>query len=143
MSESQFVGRGEKLTERIISRLFRNTEIHRQVPISKLIKNEDFIEYGEEFSKHKCDLVIRVVSASGKIENLVIEVNYKHREKAAKKWSNTFAPDILRNNNYPVTIDDYDTRSLFKQNSKKQHGPITWTDFRDVIDQLEKAEVEP
>lgn len=147
---SNFIGRGEKLVERIISRLFIKSEIQRQVPIKQLVHDEDFIEYDEEFAKHKCDLVIIVLDSKGKTKTLVIEVNYKHKEKAAKKWRQTFAPDIKRNENFPITINDYDCRSslpkvkgIFYLDSKKNHGPITWNDVRDVIDHLDKAGVEP
>ena len=150
MSDEMFVGRGEKLVERIVSRLFISCEILRQVPIKDLVKDEDFIEYDEEFAKHKCDLVFKVMTTSGIFKLLVVEVNYKHGEKAAKKWSQTFAPDIARAGNIPVTIDDYDCRSsipktkgLFYLDGRKSHGPITWNDFRDTIDQLEKSEVTP
>lgn len=140
---ADFIGRSEKLTERIIQRLFIRTEVFRQVPISKLISNENFIEYGEEFSKHTCDLVMKVITLSGETHTLVIEVNYKHGPKAARKWSQTFAPDILANGNIPVTIDDYDCRDLFKKNDKKQNVKLIWNHFRDIIDQLEKAGVNP
>ncbi len=143
---SDFIGRGEKLVERIIPRLYLQTEVHRQVSISKLVNEEDFIEYSEEFAKHKCDLVMIVRTSSGKEEKLVIEVNYKHKEKAAEKWRRTFAPDIVRAGNIPVTIDDHACRSsldktkgLFYQNSNGNHVRITWNDFRDVIDALDNA----
>ena len=146
---SNFIGRGEELVEYVIRRLYEFTETWNQVPIKKLIKAEDFEQYGEEFSKHKFDIVTSVAHPLGISETLVITVNYKHKEKAAQKWSNNFSPDLIRNAKTPVTIDDYDCRSsipktpgLFYLNSKKEHGPITWNDFRDVIDALEKAGVQ-
>lgn len=145
-----FIGRAEKLTERILSRLFLKSEILRQVPISKLITSEDFAEYGEEFANHTCDLVFNVMNSRCEQQTLVIEVNYQHKEKAAGKWRRTFEPDIKRAGNFPVTFDNWDCRSsipktkgLFYLNSKNEHGPITWNDFRDVQDQLEKAGVFP
>ena len=138
--DSPFIGRGEKLVERIISILFEHSEVLRQVSISKLVNYEDFREYGKEFSKHKCDLVVEIVDSTGTVKILVIEVNYRHGEKAAKKWRQTFAPDIKRAGNIPITIDAYDCRSLFKCNDKKDQK-ITWDNVRDVIDQLEKAGV--
>ena len=136
------IGCGEKLTELIISRLYKDVEIRRQVPICDLIKKEDFVGYGKEFSKHKCDLAMMVKAFDGTVQNLAIEVNYKHHEKAAQKWRRVFSPDITLAGSIPVTIDDYDCRSLFKKDSENNHA-VTWNDFRDIVNQLEKARVRP
>jgi len=141
---ADFVGRGEKVVLTVLQRLFLSSEAWTQFPIVDLVSKENAEQYGEEFSQHKCDIVIKVKNSKDSIETLAVEVNYKHKEKAAKKWSNTFAPDLLNNNKIPVTVDDYDCRKkgVFHLNSKKEHV-LSWNDFRDVIDQLEKAGVEP
>ena len=140
---SEFVGRGENTVQYVIQRLYKFTETWTQVPLLTQISAQDFSQFGEEFSKHKFDIVSKVENSKGIIETLVLEVNFKHKEKAAKKWR-IFAAALKNNNKTPVTIDDYDCRKkgLFYLNSKKEHV-LSWDDFRDVIDSLEKAGVEP
>lgn len=143
-NQSQFIGRGEVLVQQILSRFYPHCDVTTQVPIGELISKLLSDEYGEEFTKHKVDIVADIVNAQAQKQTLVIEVNYKHKEKAAKKWRTTFAPDLTANDKTPVTIDDYDCREkgIFYLNTKKQHQ-LSWDDFRDVIDQLEKAGVQP
>ena len=97
----------------------------------------------QEIKNHKFDFVIY-----RKTDIIVLEVNYKHGPKAAQKWVDIFIPLLKSSTKFghlkiiPITIDDYDCRSLFNLNSKKQHK-ITWDDYRDIIDALEKAGVKP
>jgi len=135
--QPEFIGRAEPEVKMILSRLFPKGIIKTQVPITKLIYPEDVVFMDEEFRNHKCDMTLETPD-----QYLVVEVNYKHKEKAASKWRRTFAPDLIRNGKIPVTIDNYDCtdKGLFYLNSKKEHE-LSWDDFRDVINQLEKAGV--
>ncbi|MCV0398517.1 MAG: hypothetical protein K5785_00825 [Nitrosarchaeum sp.] len=153
---TDFVGRSEDLVQDIICRLYRYTESWTQVPIVDIINKEDSEIYGEEFSKHKCDIVLNVANVDdGKsFQSLVVEVNYKHKDKAGRKWNNNFGPDIVKSGKIPVRIDDFNCRSsikkengrfelgLFHQNENGEHIR-SWNDYRDVIDALEKAGVKP
>ena len=146
---ADFIGRGEELAKWIVGRLFQFVMTSSQVPICTLLKKEDAEIYGEEFSNHKVDIVSSVLTHDEKRQQLAIEVNYRHKEKAAKKWNHNFEPDLKKAGVIPVTINDYDCRSdipgqkgLFTKDSNGNHK-LTWNDFRDVIDQLEKAGVKP
>jgi hypothetical protein len=136
MSESQFIGRGENLSIKILLRLFPYSKIESQVPISKVITPEQYHSLDEVYKKHKFDFFIDINKW------LAVEVNYKHGNKAAEKWANVFLPLLKKNGLLGMTIDDYDCRTLFKLNSKKEHK-VTWDDFRDIIDALEKAGIKP
>lgn len=135
---SQFIGRGENLTEHIIGRLFPGAEIKGQWPIQKIMTPKEWGELDEIYQKHKFDFIVTLPDE----RLLVIEVNYKHGEGAARKWANIFTKILKEYGVMPITIDDYDTRSLFKQNGKGEHKK-TWDDFRDIIDAFEKAGVKP
>jgi len=73
---------------------------------------------------------------------IIVEVNFKHGEKAARKWLRIFVPLIKKYGRIPVTIDDHDCRHLFQLDNHRQHR-LKWDDFRDIIDSLEKAGVKP
>ena len=137
MTQNQFIGRGESVVGFVLQRIFLSGTIYSQKPIKKLIKKIDFNQLDSEFQKHKFDFY--VIGPNG---SLVIEVNYKHGEKAAKKWNNVFVPLLQKNGHKIVTIDDYDCENIFKFDSDKQHK-ISWKDFIDVINALEKAGIEP
>ena len=132
----QFIGRAENLAAAIIGRLL-NTVTISQNPLEYLICQEEFKTLDKEVQKHKFDL-----AANHDSQKLVIEINYKHKEKAARKWNDIFVPLLKKHNYVPVAINDYNCRNLFKQNRKKQHN-LVWDDFRDVIDALEMAGVTP
>ena len=136
MSNSQFIGRAEPEVQMILSQLFPKAFIQTQVPITELIFPEDTAFLDQEFKNHKCDMTVQTAN-----QYLVVEVNYGHKEKAAKKWSNVFAPMLKKTGKISVTIDDYDCTHLFKKGT--QGHKITWNDYTDVINQLEKAGVKP
>ena len=145
MSESQFIGRGELLVKKILFRLVECIGVQGQVPLNSIVLPEDYAILDQEVKNHKFDLVIRRTHE----KDVVVEVNYKHKEKAARKWRQIFTP-LIENAEYDyVTIDEWDCRSslektlgLFHLNSKKEHTR-SWNDERDVIDALEKAGVQP
>ena len=81
-NQEQFIGRGEKEVQGILESIFPECTVSAQIPIWAVIKEEDYEILDQEFKNHKCDLVLY----SGP-STIVIEVNYKHGEKAAQKWS--------------------------------------------------------
>lgn len=134
---TDFIGRGEMIAKQLITNPFKTTAIHQQVALNRLISFEEFRTLDEEWQKHKFDLVL--YRTDGKI--IVIEVNYQHKEKAAKKGGK-FKQMLARYNIKYVTIDDYDCDSIFKLNSKKEHV-LSWTDLIDVANAFKKAGIEP
>jgi len=125
-----FIGRGENEVKKILQALFPNADISAQVPIELLIRMKDFEILDQEFKNHKFDLVLY----NGP-NILVIEVNYKHKEKAAKKWSNIFTNLIINNGKIPVTIEDYNCEFLFSD-SKRLTQKNPWGPYLDVIREL-------
>lgn len=138
---SQFIGRGEELTGIILRRLFQLSYITPQVPIDNLITADEYHDLDEVYQKHKFDFVLGVDMIESS-KNVVVEVNYKHGPINVRKWNKVFVPLLLKNGYIPVTINDFDCRSLFKQNNKKEHK-FSWDDFRDLIDALEQAGITP
>lgn len=138
LSQPQFIGRGEVLSKNILAKLLDCRYIDAQVNIRSLIGWMQYDMLDSEIKKHNFDLVI----GRNRAKDIVVEVNYKHKEKAARKWRQIFVPLLQKAGCDYMTIDDYDCRSLFKLNSKKEHAR-SWDDERDVIDALEKAGVKP
>ncbi|MBL4817965.1 MAG: hypothetical protein JKY15_01860 [Deltaproteobacteria bacterium] len=137
---SRFIGRGENLSKKIMLRLIDCVGIESQVNIKWMIDPIEFIHLDQEVRNHNFDLVLR--RNNGK--DIVIEVNYKHGEKAARKARTIFGPLVRAAGHEYITIDDYDCRKkgIFYLDSKKEHE-ITWDDFYDIIDALVKAGVKP
>jgi len=138
MTDDKFIGRGEVLTIAIINKLFERAMILPQCPLEKLISPTEFENLDSEIQKHKFDFVM----VREKHDEVVVEVNYKHGEKAARKWNNIFVPLLKKHGQVTVAINDYDCRNLFKLGSDGHHK-LAWDDFRDVIDALEQAGVKP
>jgi len=128
---SQFIGRAEPTVEIILGRLFGNANVFSQVSFSKIKTEVD--EYSSEIQKHKFDFFVdRRFNPA-----LIIEVNFKHGEKADRKWNDIFTPLIKKRGMIPVTIDDNECESLFKD----KYHPITLGDWHDVINELIRAGV--
>ena len=138
---SDFIGRGEVIASKILFRLVDCVGLQGQVNIQNIILPEDYAILDQEVKNHNFDFIMRRTSKP----DVVIEINYKHKEKAAKKWSKIFIPLIEKAGYDYMTIDDYDCRKrgLFWLNSKGKHLAITWDDYRDVIDSLETAGINP
>ena len=126
-----FIGRGEEEVQKILQQLFPHSQIKAQVPIENLVCLEEFNLLDIEFQNHKFDLVVY----NGPYV-LVVEVNYKHKEKADKKWNNVFTNILINNNKLPVTIDDYNCEVLFADPKKKTKNP--WGSYIDVIRELQR-----
>ena len=128
---NKFIGRGEDNVKIILQRLFPHSVIKIQIPIQSLIRNEDYNFLDQEIKNHKFDLVMY----NGP-HTLVIEVNYKHGDKAAKKWTNIFVP-LLKHHEYDVmTVDDYDCVNIFKD-----HYKPTYLDVIDMVMAFKKAKI--
>jgi len=140
-SLSQYIGRGEVLAKKILLRLIDCTGIQGQVPIKDLLWGSQLVILDPEILKHKFDWVLR--RNGGK--DIVIEVNYKHKEKASRKWRQIFAPLLQQNGFDLLVINDWDCRprGLFWLNTAGKHLVITWDDFRDVMDALETCGINP
>jgi len=137
LSDSKFIGRGENEGKRIFQALFPQSQIYAQVPISLLIADKEYQLLDQEIKNHKFDLVVY----NGP-NVLVIEVNYKHKEKAAKKWSNIFTNLLIDAYKIPITIDDYNCEYLFSDSvNLKKRKP--WGSFIDVIRELERQGITP
>lgn len=131
-----FIGRGEVETKKILQALFPKATVSAQVPIGRLIESEDFEQLDEEFQKHKCDLVVY----NGPFI-MVVEVNYKHKEKAARKW-NIFEKLLKKAQRIPVTISDYNCEYLFSDSSRlRKKNP--WGSYYDIIRELERQGITP
>jgi len=134
---SDFIGRGENEVKKILGILFPRANISAQVPIELLIKSEQYRQLDQEIKNHKFDLVVY----NGP-HVLVVEVNYKHKEKAAKKWSNIFTNLLINAHKTPVTIDDYNCEYLFSDSKRlKQKKP--WGPYLDIIRELERQGINP
>ena len=134
---SDFIGRGENDVKKILGILFPRANISAQVPIELLIKSEQYRQLDQEIKNHKFDLVVY----NGP-HVLVVEVNYKHKEKAAQKWSNIFTNLLINAHKTPVTIDDYNCEYLFSDSKRlKQKKP--WGPYLDIIRELERQGINP
>ena len=141
MSETNYIGRGELIAKKILAQFLKPVNVRVQVPIEKIILAKEFAILDPEIKKHKFDFVFFCLDR----KSIVVEINYHHKEKAARKWRNVFIPLLVNAGFDFLTINDYDCRErgLFWLNSKKEHVDITWDDFRDVIDALAMAGIYP
>ena len=120
--------------QKILQQLFPHSEIRTQVPIENLICLQDFNLLDIEFQNHKFDMVVY----NGP-HILAVEVNYKHKEKATRKWEKVFTKILKNNNKIPITIDDYNCETLFLDPKKKIKNP--WGSYIDVIRELQRQKV--
>ncbi len=133
---SDFIGRGEVEAKEILQKLFPKAAIGAQVPIKRLISSDDFSSLDYEFKQHKCDLVVY-----NGVNILVIEINYKHKEKAAKKWT-IFSKMLIDNHKIPITIDDYNCEFIFSDSARlKKKNP--WGSYLDIIRELSRQGITP
>lgn len=135
-----FIGRGETRAGRVLQCLFQGKawRVYSQIPIDQIIKKEDFEILGKEHNQHKFDLVVSFQNP--KYPDLVVEVNYKHKTGAARKWNNVYAPAVAKAGKIPIPINDFECTSLFDTDKPRE---MTWDDFTDVITALKMAGVKP
>lgn len=131
-----FIGRAESEVEIILTRLLLPDLIRTQVPLIALIDNSEWCTLREEVQKHKFDMVIFRRNKP----NLVVEVNYKHKEQAAKKWRNIFDPMLRRYGHDILLVHDYECDYLFQPNDYTKHI-LSWNDVVDVINALKTQKI--
>jgi len=132
VTNEQFIGRGEKLIKKILINPWGITGVNSQVNITKLIPASALKDYDQEILNHNFDFL----ALRKNLKHIVIEVNYKHGDKAAKKWSNIFVP-LLKQFDYDVmTVDDYDSVNIFKE-----HNKPTYLDIIDMVMAFKKAKI--
>ena len=128
--DEQYIGRGEKLCLKILNNPWGLSGVRPQVNITKLIPAAECDLLDEEILHHNFDfLAIRK-----NLRHVVIEVNYKHKEKAARKARQIFKPLLERYEYDYMTIDDWDCQNIFKPHSKP-----TYNDIIDMTNQFKKA----
>lgn len=127
-----FIGRAEPEVEHILKKLF-DTRIVSQLPLKSLIPKSVFDSLDEEIQKHKFDLYLYD-------QHMVVEVNYKHKEKAARKWRTIFEPLLRKYNIKTLTIHDYECESLFEPADYSKHV-LSWDDIIDVINALKTQNI--
>lgn len=132
-----FIGRGEREVEKILKELLPKARIIPQMSIAYVIDRSEYDKLDQEFKNHNCDFVLIIGSTK-----YVIEVNYKHGEKAAQKWSEIFAPLIKQAGNIPVTIEDYNCEVLFSDSSRLKKK-MPWGPHIDIIRELERNHIGP
>lgn len=132
-----FIGRAEPEVEFILTRLLDASLIKTQVPLRSLINDSEYFTLSEEVQKHKFDMIIY---RRAKDPILVVEVNYKHKEKAAKKWRTIFEPMLKRYGHQTLTINDYECDHLFQPQDYSKHK-LSWRDVVDVCYALELSNI--
>ncbi len=141
MLDPKFIGRAENQTKTILQNILQPEEIFAQVPLLKLISKTDFDRLDIVIQQHKFDFMLLRQN-----DVLVIEVNYKHRATAARRWLDIFTPYLKASKVFggkkiiPVAINDWDCTSLFKHD-RSSTKPIRITDIIDVCNALYTAGV--
>jgi len=133
---TDFIGRAEPQTKLILSRLLSPDIIKIQVPLYTLIPILEFNLLDPEVQKHKFDMVLYKKNTP----HLIVEVNFKHGEKAAKKWRTIFKPLLEKYHHQTLTIDDYECSSLFKPQDYTTHI-LSWDDIQDVCNALKTQHI--
>lgn len=141
VEEMSFIGRGEVIASKILRVLVPCVGIKQQVNIQDIALPEQFALLDQEIKNHNFDLMI----CRNSEPDIVVEINYKHKERAAQKYRQIFGPLVRDAGLEFLEINDWDCRKrgLFWLNSKREHLAITWTDYQDVIDALNLAGINP
>lgn len=128
---NSYIGRGEVRVKLIIE-LLLGVHVYQQVHIKEVVTEVEFFNMSESYQKRKFDL--QFLSQS---KHYMLEVNYKHKTKAAIKWE-VLKPFLIANNFTPITIEDENCPYLFKEPHTTQ-----WIDYIEVIQELSRQEVRP
>lgn len=131
-----FIGRAEIETQIILRRLLNPYLIRTQAELTHLISPSEYRMLDKEIQQHKFDMII----FRKKMPKLVVEVNYKHGEKAAKKWREIFDPMMKRFGHETLVIHDYECDSLFLPQDYSKHK-LSWNDVIDVINALKTQKI--
>lgn len=131
-----FIGRAEKEVEEILTRLLLPDLIRVQVSLKEIINTSEFYILGKEVQKHIFDLLV----VRRDKPDIIVEINYKHKEKAAKKWREIFEP-LLKKHGYDILlIHDYECDYLFKPQDYIKHI-LSYNDMIDVINALKTQKI--
>lgn len=131
-----FIGRAEPEVELILTRLLSPELIRTQVPLYQVISAGEYESLDKEIKQHKFDMVVYRRNQP----KLIVEVNFKHGEKAAKKWRTIFEP-MLKSYGYEILlIRDYECDYLFKPLDYSKHQ-LTWNDTIDVCNALKLSNI--
>lgn len=137
MKNDGIIGRGEVRAMNILAKIFPTSTVVPQMPITQILSADSVRELSTEYTKHKFDIFV-----IHEDHDLAIEVNYKHGNGAYKKWMNIFEPHLKNVFCKPVVIEESECESLFQLNDDRTHTSV-WQDWKDVINALEEAGVEP
>lgn len=141
MLDNKFIGRSESQVKTILEGILQPEKIFPQQPLKKLISAQDFELFDEIIQQHNFDFMIL-----RKNDILIVEVNYKHRSTAARRWLDIFVPYLKKSRVFgdkkiiPVAINDWDCNSLFKH-KRDSTAQIKITDVIDVCNALYTAGV--
>jgi len=72
--------------------------------------------------------------------HLIVEINFKHGEQAAKKWREIFEPMLKRYKHDILLIQDYECDYLFKPEDYTKHV-LSWNDVLDVCNALKLSKI--
>jgi len=134
-----FIGRGETRVKYVLQSLFHDkATVLSQVHIRNVINLEDFKILGKEHNQHKFDLVITFHHGPSH-PDIIVEVNYKHKVGAARKWT-VYSRDIIKAGKIPLAVNDFECTSLFDTENPRA---LVWGDFIDVINVLKTARIGP
>ena len=121
---TSFEGRGERRVKHILERIFETVAIS-QAPIKHLISNQQYDQMSEVYQKRKYDLYLPT-------KKLIVEVNYKHTNKAQQK-EGIHAAHLKEEGINLIPIQDWNCPRLFRDS----HLP-SWDDWIEVIQELKR-----
>lgn len=133
---SEYIGKGEKRTARILQKLFPDAEVIPQTPLKSLVPYSSHCTLGKEHARHKFD-----IGVFGSYRDFVVELNLGHGVIARQKME-VYEEHLKQRNIQMVEIEANECKSLFDENVAVGHVD-TWQDWIDVIHALEKAGIEP
>jgi len=131
-----FIGRAEPEVELILTELLSPELIRTQVPLYVLIDTDEYESLDKEIKQHKFDMMVYRKNQP----ELIVEVNYKHGEKAAKKWREIFDPMLKRYGYEILLVHDYECDHLFKPQDYTKHKS-SQNDVTDVKNALKLCNV--
>ena len=113
-----FIGEGERLSVKLLSRLFPNAQLSIQVPLKKLIKSEYIEEIGERALKETIDIVVY------RPKPLAIRVqDDRHKTKAFGILDGRQRYELECSGCNVIDVFKYECPALFKEKNKEQKKP--------------------
>lgn len=133
---TDFIGRAETEVQSILTNLLSPQLIRTQVPLFTVIGADEYELLDKEIKQHKFDMMVY----RGHQPKVIVEVNYKHGEKAAKKWREIFDPMLKKYGYEILLIHDYECDYLFKPQDYTKHKS-SWNDVIDVCIALKLCQI--